>query len=117
MGDVPTNLLFRERLLKTSAGLHRALRRKTPDMFSILSRWSGASARATEISVFLVDANVIVGWLLSRPAPVAFVERLRTEDDLLAARLLLPECTSVLRAEVYEDRIQPRDAQRLLARV
>jgi predicted nucleic acid-binding protein len=66
---------------------------------------------------YVLDANVIVGWLLARPGPTEFVAGLTTADDLVAAQLLLPECTSTLRSEVYDRRIEPIDAERLLGRV
>lgn len=65
----------------------------------------------------MLDANVIIGWLLARPSPTEFVAGLTTADDLVSAQLLLPECTSTLRSEVYDRRIELIDADRLLGKV
>ena len=60
---------------------------------------------------------MVVGWLLARSEPFDFVAQLTTADDLLAAQLLLPECTSTLRTEVFERRISQDDADGMLERL
>ncbi|HEU0075202.1 MAG TPA: type II toxin-antitoxin system VapC family toxin, partial [Dehalococcoidia bacterium] len=63
------------------------------------------------------DANVLIGWLFDRSAPYEFVDRLTTADDVLAAQVLLPECTSTLRAAVFDGRLEAREAREMLARL
>ena len=54
---------------------------------------------------YVLDANVVVAWLLSRPLAEDFVGSLRTDDELIAPLLMLPECTSTLRSEVFAGRL------------
>jgi predicted nucleic acid-binding protein len=64
---------------------------------------------------YTVDANVVVNRLLPRGALAAraFFDDLSSLDELYAAQVLLPECTSVLHVEVFEGRVT-RDEGRLL---
>lgn len=64
---------------------------------------------------YTVDANVVINRLLPGGASVArdFFDELGSLDELYAAQVLLPECTSVLNVEVFERRVT-RDEGRLL---
>ncbi|HWC29477.1 MAG TPA: type II toxin-antitoxin system VapC family toxin [Dehalococcoidia bacterium] len=69
------------------------------------------------MSRYVTDANIFIGWLLSRPAAVEFVDALTMADELLAAQLMLPECTSTLRSEVFHGRLSEAVASSFLGRL
>jgi predicted nucleic acid-binding protein len=53
--------------------------------------------------------------LLGRQSPVhSFFEQLATSDEMFAAQVLLPECTSVIRVEVFEARVTSAEGDRLI---
>jgi predicted nucleic acid-binding protein len=66
---------------------------------------------------YTVDANVVVNRLLPRGALAAqaFFDDLSALDELYAAQVLLPECTSVLHVQVFEGRVTRDEGQLLLA--
>jgi predicted nucleic acid-binding protein len=63
------------------------------------------------------DANVLIGWLLDRLAPYEFFDNLTTRDEVFAAQILLPECTSTLRATVFDGLLEGDEALGMLARL
>lgn len=63
------------------------------------------------------DANVLIGWLWARRTAQDFVAQLTTSDDVFAAQILLPECTSVIRTAAFQRRIGREQAQGMLARL
>ena len=68
------------------------------------------------MAVFTLDTNVLVAWVLpdGRSSAREFMPDLQRTDTLLATPLLLPECTSVLRREVFYRRMSHVDALSLL---
>jgi predicted nucleic acid-binding protein len=65
---------------------------------------------------YVLDANVILGWLLARPDAVSFMGSLTSADELYSPQVQFPECTSVLRTEVFDGRIAEPEASILLDR-
>jgi predicted nucleic acid-binding protein len=61
---------------------------------------------------YTIDTNVVINWLVSRSSPAeAFFAGLTQEDELISPFLLIPECTSVLREEVFARRLRHDEAQ------
>jgi predicted nucleic acid-binding protein len=59
-----------------------------------------------------VDTSAVLAWILREPvARVAeFWDNLNEEDEVVGARLLLAECTSVIRVSVFDGRITQAEA-------
>jgi predicted nucleic acid-binding protein len=66
---------------------------------------------------YVTDANVLIGWLLALPAAESFVGQLTTGDDVFAAQILLPECTSVIRSAAFDRRVDQVEAREMLSRL
>ena len=61
---------------------------------------------------YTVDANVVINWLMSRVDNAeTFFKALTEQDELVSPLLLLPECTSVLREEVFARRLRQEEAR------
>jgi predicted nucleic acid-binding protein len=63
------------------------------------------------------DASVLLAWLLKEdrgPHVSEFWTGLTTHDEMVAAMLLLPECTSVLREKAATGELQHDECQRLV---
>ena len=71
------------------------------------------------LATFTLDSNVLVAWVLpdGRRSAGEFIASLQRVDTLLATPLLLPECTSVLRREVFYRRLLHEEALALLDRL
>jgi predicted nucleic acid-binding protein len=57
------------------------------------------------LTAYTLDTNVVIGWLFRRADAERFFDELITADTLVAAPLLLAECTSVIR-EVFDRRLR-----------
>jgi predicted nucleic acid-binding protein len=68
---------------------------------------------------YCFDANVLIMWLFPGDSDVidGFMAELSGEDELYCAPLLMPECTSVIREEVFDRRLTHDEAQSLVARL
>jgi predicted nucleic acid-binding protein len=66
-----------------------------------------------------VDASAVLAWLLQETnseAAIEFWRGLRAgTDQVLAAQILLPECTSILREKAYEGLLTEEESKGLLA--
>ena len=71
------------------------------------------------LSNFTIDANVFIAWLLPDRSSVAsdFLSQLSVQDRIFSNHILLPECTTVLRTEVFFRRLRQEIAVQLLDRL
>jgi predicted nucleic acid-binding protein len=71
------------------------------------------------LTSYALDANVILRWLFPAESVLIddFMDSLTDEDELLGALVLIPECTAVLRSEVFDRRLRHEEAQSLLDRL
>ena len=61
---------------------------------------------------YTIDANVIINWLLTRAGDAEqFMGDLTQQDELVAPLVFFPECTSVLREEVFSGRLRDDQAR------
>ena len=71
------------------------------------------------MAVYALDANVLVSWILpsGRTSAVEFLDGTSDRDILIGSHLLLAECTSVLRTEVFGKRLLHEEALTFIEQV